>query len=218
MLSILKLDNYFLKINQNNIENNIDFINQNNLYTNTIANYTFFTKNNIAITEKYTIDVCYNKFSSDFDSYFESNSYLLNNSSNKIFFLINPKYKQNLFLSEIEKLFLNLLNNGLNLIKLSNENLINNLIIKINDYTQSIVQLLLYINLSAIIFTIIFSIFLLIMFLKLFSKQEELLYDFVKIDVICTVKMIVMCDKFLIIINQTPNDMDAYRKLYRKLY
>jgi hypothetical protein len=215
LLNILKIDNVNLKKQQNLIENSADFIKNNNLYSNINSNYTFFTNSKDTVSENYTIDVSYNIYISNFDNYFESQSYQLVNTPQRLFYLISPKYNSmNLFLTDFEKLFLNLFTNGINFISISNQNLIQNLISKIYDFSDNIVNLLFFVNLSAIFFTLLFSIVLLIMFLKLFSKQDEILQYLIKLDTICVIKMLIMCDKFLYIINQTPNDCDAFRKFY----
>jgi hypothetical protein len=215
LLNILKIDNVNLKKQQNLIENSADFIKTNNLYSNINSNYTFYTNSKETVYENYTIDVSYNIYISNFDNYFESQTYLLNNTPQRLFYLISPKYNSmNIFLTDFEKLFLNLFTNGINFISISNQNLIQNLISKIYDFSDNIVKLLFYVNLSAIFFTLLFSIVLLIMFLKLFSKQDEILQNLIKLDTICVVKMLIMCDKFLYIINQTPNDCEAFRKFY----
>ena len=217
LLDVLKEDTNRLKSEQNFLENSLEFIDSINLYSNLTVKFDTFSNMRASVSEQFTIDVSFNKFISNFDNYFEYNNYSLINPSKRIFYIINPQYylkTDTMLISEVEKTFLNIIYNGLYLISISNDNLIDKLKLLMANYSDNVNNTLFFINLAAIFFTILFSIVLVFMFLKLFSKQDEILDYFIKVDTNCTVKMVIMCDKFLLNLNQTPTEIDSFRKFY----
>lgn len=179
------------------------------------------------------LDVAYNKFISNLDKYYEMSSQINLNSdlykklehrsyfSSDSFYLneksiegdSNSSISANP-LNQVELKFMNILNNGINLLRITNvefiENLKNDLFDKFGEtvYIYSV-------HFSSIGFIIIFCISITIVYFNAFLVQDEIFNIFSKVPNFEGVKILVMCDRFLKMISSIDNS-EVYKKFYCK--
>ena len=160
--------------------------------------YEHDSMNNIK-KEIMLVDSIFDLFISNFDKYFQYDSYKLERKErflalfNPVEYLGGESFKQ----TELETRILNIFSNGINLIIHSEDKLITELNAYLIQSSNNDLHALLILGITAIVFTFIFSVSVIILFLKMINIQDELFFLFGQIDFICSIKVSVICDKFL---------------------
>jgi len=160
----------------------------------------------------------FENFFGDIVKYFFITNYTLENSD-RIFYILNPEgYLQTPYLrmSDLERRFIEILENGISLINRSDMNNFY-LIDYFNNYHYEMKNVSVILSGSSIFLTMLFCIVIITSFMKLFKAQDNILEILTKIDYPCGVKVIAICDKFLDLVNNNNNEqIGKYDKFYSK--
>lgn len=200
LINISKTDVISFKSFQDEIIDLFSTVNVNKIYGDnyTALYYEHDSVNNIK-KEVMLVDSIFDLFISNFDKYFLYESYKLEGKE-RLLVLFNPVVyigSESFDQSELETRILNIFSNGLNLIIHSEDTLITKLNAYLIQSSDDDLRALLILGITAIVFTFIFSVSVIILFLKMINIQDELFFLFSQIDFICSIKVSVLCDKFL---------------------
>ena len=203
---LLEEDLMSMRTTQNSLEDEDVRVYQN---YKTEINYTYFDYQSYNLDrritiKKYIMNTAIENFIGSFNKYFFINNYSLT-PKERLFTILNPRlYSETdlIPISELESRFLEILNNGLNLINRTNISL-GEIGVNFKEYLTSFKIIILYLNSGAILFTISLCIGLIVSFMNLFKKQDDNLRIFSHVDFIYGVKINIVCDKLLDILNNT---------------